>query len=104
MLAVDDDMGVFFNADFASTWVRLVGVDCAAVQFPAIHGVQDVEALQGYALGADHELSYITNDVDLQEGQQLQEVGATTVWRVRSDPQRTADGMTSLVQISKVSD
>ncbi len=102
MPAVDDDMGVFFNTDFASTWTRLVGVDYAAVQFPAIHGVQDVEALQGYALGADHELSYITGDVDLQEGQQLQELGTSTIWRVRRDPQRAADGMTSLVQLSKV--
>lgn len=101
MLAVDDDMIVFFNADFASTWVRLAGVDCAAVQFPAIHGVQDVEALQGYGQSGDHELSYITADVDLREGQQLQEQGSTIVWRVRRDPQRSTDGVTSLVQLSR---
>lgn len=101
MLAVGDDMTVFFNADFASTWVRLVGAECETVQFPAIHGVQDVEALQSYALGAEHELSYITNDVDLREGQLLQEVGSPTLWRVRSAPQRTVDGVTSLVQIGK---
>ncbi len=102
MIVVDDDMHVFFNADFASDWVRLAGAGCVAVQFAAIAGVQDVEGLQGYALEGDHELSYITTAVDLQEGQQLQELGKAAIWRVRRDPQRTADGMTSLVQIGKV--
>ena len=100
-MLVDDDMTVFFNADFASTWTRLVGVGCASVQFLAIHGVQDVEALQGYALSADHELSYITADVDLAEGQLLQAQGNPTLWRVRSEPQRTVDGATSTVLIGK---
>lgn len=104
MLVIDDDMGVFFNADFCADWVRLVGVDCPAVQFPAIHGVQDVEALQGYALSADHELCYVTASVDLKEGQQLQELGNATIWRVRRDPQRTDDGMTSTVLIGKAPD
>lgn len=102
MLAVADDMTVFFCADFASTWVRLVGADCAAVQFPAIHGVQDVEALQGYALSADDELSYITTAVDLHEGQLLREQGTTAVYRVRKEPVRAADGMTSTVLIGRV--
>lgn len=95
----DDDMTVFFNSDFASTWTRLVGVDCGSVQFPAIRGVQDVEALQGYALSADHELSYITGDVNLSAGQLLQEQGKPDLWRVRAEPLRTADGATSTVLI-----
>jgi hypothetical protein len=96
---IDDDMTVFFGTDFATTWTRLVGVDCSAVQFPAIHGVQDAEALQGYALNAQHELSYITGDVDLREGQVLQEQGKPALWRVRAEPLRTADGATSTVVI-----
>jgi hypothetical protein len=102
MLVVDEDMHVFFNADFASDWVRLAGGGSTAKQFAAIAGVQDVEGLQGYALEGDHELSYVTADVDLAEGMQLQEVGKSAIWRVRRDPQRTADGLTSLVQIGKV--
>lgn len=100
-MLVDDDMTVFFSADFCSTWTRLVGADCGLVQFPAIHGVQDVDALQGYALSADHELSYITADVDLREGQLLQEQGKPAVWRVRKEPVRTADGLTSTALIGK---
>ena len=102
MLLVDDDMSVFFNADFASTWTRLADeFGVTAVPFLAIRGVQDVEALQGYAQSADHELSYITADVDLREGQQLTEAGSATVWRVRQEPQRTGDGATSTVLIGQ---
>lgn len=96
---VGDDMTVFFNSDFASTWTRLLDVDCAEVPFAAIKGVQDVEGLQGYALSADHELSYITSDVDLREGQLLQEQGKPALWRVRAEPVRAGDGATSTVLI-----
>ena len=102
-MLVDDDMTVFFNPDFASTWTRLAGVDIDAVQFPAILGVQDVEALQGYALGAEYELCYATGDVDLAEGQTLQETGKPQIWRVRQEPRRTNDGLTSSVFIGLVS-
>lgn len=95
----DDDMTVFFNPDFASTWVRLAGVDCLEVEFPAIRGVEDVEGLQGYALSADHELSFITGDVNLHEGQTLQERGKPALWRVRREPLRISDGATSSVVI-----
>lgn len=100
-MLMDDDMTVFFNADFSSPWTRLAGVGHALVQFPAIRGVQDVEALQGYTLSADHELSYITSDVDLAEGQTLQQQGSNVLWRVRAAPQRTADGATSTVLIGQ---
>ena len=96
---VDDDMSVFFNADFCATWTRLVGVDCAVVQFPAIRGVQDVEALQGYALNAETEITYITDDVELKEKQLLQEAGSATVWRVQGNPVRTGDGAISTARI-----
>lgn len=96
----DDDLGtVFFGPDFASTWTRLADAENAAVQFPAIRGVEDVEGLQGYALSADHELTYITGDVDLHEGQTLQQLGSAAIWRVRREPQRTVDGATSTVLI-----
>lgn len=97
----DDDMAVFFSADFCTTWTRLVGADSAVVQFAAIYGVQDVDALQGYALGAEHELCYATDDVDLCEGQLLQQQGQPAVWRVRKDPVRGADGLTSTVLLGK---
>lgn len=97
----DDDMTVFFNPDFAATWTRLAGVGHLSVEFPAIRGVQDVDALQGYALSADHELSYVTGDVDLHEGQLLQLVGDASTWRVRREPLRTGDGLTSTVQIGR---
>lgn len=100
-MLVDDDMTVFFSTDFASTWVRLAGVGLAPVEFPAIMGVQDVEALQGYALSTDHELAYVTGDVNLSEGQLLQQLGKPATWRVRSDPQPTADGLTSTVLIGQ---
>lgn len=96
-MLVDDDKGVFFSADFCATWTRLAGVDYASVQFPAIHGVQDVDALQGFAQGAEHELCYATDDVDLCEGQLLQQQGHSVVWRVRKDPVRGTDGLTSTV-------
>jgi hypothetical protein len=97
----DDDMTVFFNPDFASTWVRLAGADCAYVEFPAIRGEQDVEALQAYAQSTSTELAYITADVDLREGQQLQIKGTPQLWRVRQEPQLTVDGATSVVQVGK---
>ena len=102
-MLVDDDMAVFFSPDFAAPWVRLAGVGVDAAQFPAILGVQDVEALQGYALGAEYELCYATGDVDLAEGQTLQETSKPQIWRVRQEPRRTNDGLTSSVFIGLVS-
>ena len=101
MPMVDDDPVVFFNADFVTHWTRLAGADVAAVSFPAIHGVQDAEGLQGYALTADSEITYITGDVDLHEGQLLTQSGSATTWRVRREPLRTGDGMTSTVLIGQ---
>lgn len=98
----DDDMTVFFNPDFASTWVRLSGGDCAYVEFPAIRGEQSVEALQAYASGTVTELTYITSDVDLRDGQQLQIKGTPQLWRVRKEPEPIDDGATSVVQVGKV--
>lgn len=99
----DDEMTVFFNPDFASTWTRLAGADCDAVEFPAIFSVQDAEALQGFALGAENELCYATGDVDLAEGQRLQQQGKPELWRVRQEPRRSQDGLTSTVALGTVS-
>lgn len=99
MLGDDDMRTVFFNPDFAATWTRLVDAENALVEFPAIKSVEDMEGLQGYTLSADHELTYITDDVNLHEGQLLQEVGKPALWRVRREPQRTGDGATSTVLI-----
>lgn len=98
-MPVDDDMTVFFNTDFTSTWTRLAGIGAAAVQFFAIRGVRDVDALQGYTFNAETEIMYITADVDLHDQQQLQEAGKATVWRVQGDPVRTIDGATSTARI-----
>ena len=104
MSLVDDDMSVFFSADFATSWTRLAGVDdhgdyVAAATFDAIQGVQDVEALQGYALSADTEITYPTEAVTLKEGQHLTQAGSATVWRVRREPQRSGDGATTTALI-----
>ena len=99
MLGDDDLHTVFFSPDFARIWVRLADAENAQVQFPAVHGVEDVEGLQGYALSADYELNYITSDVDLHEGQTLQQLGSGALWRVRREPQRSADGACSTVLI-----
>lgn len=99
MLAVGDDMTVFFNADFCSDWVRQASPGVAEVQFPAMKGEQDVEALQSYALVSQTDLSYITSDVDLHDQQILLQVGSPTLWRVIGEPVRTADGLTSLTRI-----
>jgi len=99
MHLVDDDMSVFFNADFALIWTRLAGAGVAAVPFPAIRDVEDVDALQGYALNAQYDLSYITADVDLHDQQLLQEAGSATIWRVQGEPERTGDGATSIARI-----
>lgn len=98
-MLVDDDMSVFFGADFASTWTRQASTGVAAVTFPAIKGVEDVAALQGYALNAEYELSYITSSVDLHDKQLLQEAGSATVWRVQGEPVRAGDGATSNARI-----
>ena len=102
MLAVSDDMTVFFNADFCSDWVRQASPGVAEVQFPAMLGELDAEALQGYTLNAQTELSYITSDVDLHDQQTLLQVGSTTLWRVLAEPVRTNDGATSLARIGRV--
>ena len=99
MLGDDDLSAVFFGPDFAQSWTRLADGQNAPVQFAAIRGVEDVEGLQGYTLSADHELTYITSDVDLHEGQTLQLERSAALWRVRGEPKRAADGATSTVLI-----
>ena len=104
MPLVDDDMSVFFCPDFTTSWTRLAGVDDSgasygAATFAAIQGVQDVEALQGYALSADTEITYPADAVTLKSGQLLTQAGSATVWRVRRDPQRSGDGATTTALI-----
>ena len=99
MALVEDDSGVFFNADFCTTWTRLAATGVAAVAFPAIYGVADESALQGYTLNADHALCYPSTSVDLQTGQTLQQAGSATLWRVRGEPLRSADGFTCTAAI-----
>lgn len=102
-MQVDDDMGVFMNADFCSTWTRFADVDCAQASFLAIYGVQDAAALQGYVLSADHQLTFSTADItDLHDGQTLQQQGDPAEWRVRGEPQRDNDGSTSTLSIGRI--
>lgn len=70
------------------------------VAFSGILTTTDEEALQGYAITADHRLSYPTGSIDLASGDEVVVNGETFVVR-RTD--RVNDGLETEAVISKVS-
>lgn len=70
------------------------------VAFSGILTTTDEEALQGYAITADHRLSYPTGSIDLVSGDEVVVNGETFLVR-RTD--RVNDGLETEAVISKVS-
>ena len=76
------------------------------VVFRAIFGVADQEALDGYAITAEHEIHYPTQSISLSEGDEIEDSGGNGVlpgmmWEVRSTPMRVNDGLESSVLLSR---
>lgn len=103
MLAAD--INVFFGAEFARMFTRRRTGE-PDVYFAGIFGVADAEALDSYAISAQHELHYPTAAVTLKKGDTLIDSGgqgwpAGTVWLVRETPMRVNDGAESSVLLSR---
>lgn len=98
-LLADDIDSVFFGADFASTFARYRPL-AAAVEFAAIFGVADDEALEGRSLAVVRVLR-LPASVDLRADDivvAVQDIGAMGVsageqFRVLEMPVRVNDGM-----------
>ena len=96
----DEDLSVFFDTDeFAIACVRQRAGQ-PDVPFSGILGVVDQDALQGYAVTAEHQLTYPTAAVQLAEGDTIA-INAQ-MWRVRRDPTRVEDGSVSWALLSQV--
>lgn len=95
-----EDLDVFFDTgDFASACIRQ-RVGTPDLPFKAILGVVDQEALQGYAITAEHYLTYPTAAATLLEGDHIG-IGST-LYKVRREPTRVEDGNVSHALLSKV--
>lgn len=100
-----EDLGVFFDTDdFASVCTRQ-RAGTPDVPFNGIVGVVDQDALQGYAITAEHYLTYPTAAVALLEGDHISvtgPLGVSQLWKVRREPTRVEDGNVSHALLSKV--
>lgn len=95
-----EDLDVFFDTDdFASACTRQ-RVGAPDWPFKGILGVVDQEALQGYAITAEHYLTYPTATVTLLEGDLISTSGQ--LYKVRREPTRVEDGNVSHALLSKV--
>ncbi len=101
---IDEDLSVFYDPDeFARMFTRNAGT-LQEVSFSAIFSVVDAEALSGYALNAEFQISYPTGSVALRKGDVIADSGAPgyppgTLWRVREHPLRVSDGLESVAPI-----
>lgn len=97
---IGEDLTPFFvEGEFAVPVVRR-RASVPDVAFTGILTTTDEEALQGYAITADHRLSYPTGSIDLSSGDEVVVSGETFLVR-RTD--RVNDGLESEAVISKVS-
>lgn len=97
---IGDDLTPFFvEGEFAVPVVRR-RASVPDVPFSGILTTTDEEALQGYAMTADHRLSYPTDSIDLTAGDEVVVNGEAYLVR-RTD--RVNDGMETEAVISKVS-
>lgn len=87
-MAMLEDLSVFFDADDFAVPVIRQRSDAEDIGFDGILGSADVEAMQGNAMAAKHELLFASNDV--VEGDTLL-IGGTP-YRVLADPVRGNDG------------
>lgn len=97
---MQDDLAVFF-ADLS---VTLVHVESGST-FQAIKGQVDVDALDGYALNAEVQLRYATDEVAMRQGDKLDELDANgdfvAAWRLLEHPKRLLDGLESTVILGR---
>lgn len=97
---IGEDLTPFFvEGEFAVPVLRR-RASVPDVAFSGILTTTDEEALQGYAITADHRLSYPTGSIDLASGDEVVVNGETFLVR-RTD--RVNDGLETEAVISKVS-
>lgn len=97
---IGEDLTPFYvEGEFAVPVVRR-RVSVPDATFTGILTTTDEEALQGYAMTADHRLSYPTGSIDLTAGDAVVVNGVTYTVR-RTD--RVNDGLETEAVISKVS-
>lgn len=97
---IGEDLTPFYvEGEFAVPVVRR-RASVPDVAFTGILTTTDEEALQGYAITADHRLSYPTGSIDVVSGDEVVVSGVTYV--VRSTD-RVNDGLETEAVISKVS-
>lgn len=97
---IGEDLSPFYvEGEFAVPVVRR-RASVPDVAFTGIVTTTDEDALQGYAITADHRLSYPTGSIDLASGDEVVVNGETFLVR-RTD--RVNDGLETEAVISKVS-
>lgn len=95
---IADDLSVFFTGgEFAELFVRR-RPPAPDVEFGGILGVNDRDALQGYAITAEYRLRYPVSAVELVEGDEV--AGAAGTFRVRR-VDRVVDGLEAEALLSR---
>lgn len=97
---IDEDMGVFFDADDHADVFSVVGLPPPDNTVTGIFGVTAKDALQGYAVGVQRELRYPASSLALRDGDELER--GSLRYKVRGEPEPQNDGQEMLAVLSEV--